>query len=132
LELFDGCGGLTWGAGLADKSDDQSGPGERRPKNRKSVLLTGVIALAGGERSFDCTFRDLSATGARLAVGKSAQLPPDFYLINIRDRCVYQAKLVRTDGTEVGVTFQKTMPLADLSDPKLAFLKRLWMAKAAR
>ena len=124
--------GLTWGAGLSNKSDDQSGPAERRPKNRKSVLLTGVIALAGGERSFDCTFRDLSATGARLAVGKSAQLPPDFYLINIRDRCVYQAKLVRTDGTEVGVTFQKTMPLADLSDPKLAFLKRLWMAKAAR
>ena len=124
--------GLTWGAGQADKSDDQTGPGERRPKNRKSVLLTGVIALAGGERSFDCTFRDLSATGARLAVGKNVQLPPDFYLINIRDRCVYEAKLVRTEGTEAGVTFQKAVPLADLSDPKLAFLKRLWMAKAAR
>jgi hypothetical protein len=123
--------GTDRGAGLTNKSDDQSGP-ERRPKNRKSVLLTGVIALAGGERTFDCTFRDLSATGARIAVGKNAQLPPEFYLINIRDRCVYEAKLVRMDGTEAGVTFQKTLPLADLSDPKLAFLKRLWMAKAAR
>jgi hypothetical protein len=120
-----------WGAGLTNKSDDQSGP-ERRPKNRKSVLMTGVVTFAGGERSFDCTFRDLSATGARIAVGKNVQLPQDFYLINIRDRCVYEAKLVRTEGTEVGVTFQKALPLADLSDPKLAYLKRLWMAKATR
>ncbi len=65
-------------------------------------------------------------------MGKNAQIPAEFYLINIRDRCAYQAKLVRNDGAEVGVTFQKTLPLADLSDPKLAYLKRLWMAKAAR
>jgi hypothetical protein len=94
--------------------------------------MTGVIAFAGGDRIYDCTFRDLSATGARLAVGKNAQLPPDFYLINIRDRCVYEAKLVRSDGIEVGVTFQKTIPLADISDPELIYLKRLWMARATR
>jgi len=94
--------------------------------------MTGIIAFAGGERVYDCTFRDLSATGARIAVGKNVQLPPEFYLINIRDRCVYEAKLVRTEGAEAGVTFQKTVPLADLSDPKLAYLKRLWIAKATR
>jgi hypothetical protein len=94
--------------------------------------LTGIVAFADGSRSFDCTFRDLSETGALIAMGKNAQFPPEFYLINIRDRCAYEAKVARNNGAEVGVTFQKTLPLADLSDPKLTFLKRLWMAKATR
>ena len=107
-------------------------PAERRPKGRKRVLLTGIVTFAEGGRSFDCTFRNLSETGARIAMGKNAQFPSEFYLINVRDRCAYAAKLVWNNGTEVGVTFHKTLALADLSDPKLAYLKRLWMAKAAR
>ncbi len=115
-----------------NSSDESVPPAERRPKNRKSVLLTGIVTFDDGARSFDCTFRDLSATGARITVGKGAQFPAEFYLINIRDRLVYESKLVWNDGAEVGVTFQKTMPLSDLGDPKLIYLKRLWMAKAAR
>jgi hypothetical protein len=95
------------------------------------VLLTGIVSLGEGERSFDCTFNDLSETGARIATGKNAQVPAEFYLVNVRDRCAYRAKLVWSDGAEIGVTFEKTWPLANL-DPKLAYLKRLWLAKATR
>jgi len=105
-------------------------PAERRPQSRKRVLLTGIIATAGGERSFDCTIRDLSQTGARIAPAKGAQLPAEFYLINIRDRVAYDARLVRSEGSEAGIIFQKTIALSGLSDPSLAFLKRLWLSKA--
>jgi hypothetical protein len=107
-------------------------PAERRPKSRKRVLLTGIVTYAEGAFSFDCTLRNLSETGARIAIGKNMQFPSEFYLINVRDRVAYDAKLVWNSSTEVGVTFKKTTPLASINDPKLNFLKRLWMAKAAR
>jgi hypothetical protein len=42
---------------------------ERRPKTRARVLLSGIITYGDGAFSFDCSFRNLSATGARLVVG---------------------------------------------------------------
>lgn len=103
---------------------------ERRPKPRKRVLLTGIIAYANGAHSFHCTIRNLSESGARLAVGSQAQFPSDFYLINIRDRVAYDAKLAWNKGSEIGVTFKSTLPLAGITDPALAFLKQLWLTKA--
>ena len=91
-----------------------------------------MIVFDDGKRSFDCTFRDLSQSGARVQVSKNAQIPEAFYLINIRDRCAYDAKVVRNNGAELGIIFNKVLPLADLTDPKLSFLKRLWLSKATR
>lgn len=112
---------------MRDK-ENPARPTERQP--RKRVLLTGIVATAADARSFDCTICDLSQTGARIVVGKGVQLPAEFYLINIRDRVAYDAKLVRSDGAEAGVVFKKTIALSGLSDPSLGFLKRLWMSKA--
>jgi hypothetical protein len=106
----------------------EEGAAKRQP--RKSVLMTGIIAY--GAHSFDCTFRDLSESGARITVKRNAQLPPDFYLINIRDRVAYEAQMVWNDGAEIGVTFKKVLPLADITDSSLTFLKRLWLSKATR
>jgi hypothetical protein len=105
---------------------------DRRPANRKQVLLTGIVAYDAGQRSFDCTIRDLSQSGARIAAAKGAQFPPEFYLINIRDRVAYEAKVARSDGLEAGVVFKKVLPLSGLSDPNLGYLKRMWMSKATR
>src|SRR6187399_1947297 len=84
------------------KDDDSPPPAERRPKARQRVLLTGIVAYANGAHSFHCTIRNLSETGARLAVGNNTQFPSDFYLINIRDRVVHEAKLAWNKGTEIG------------------------------
>ncbi|HJT42809.1 MAG TPA: PilZ domain-containing protein [Rhizomicrobium sp.] len=112
--------------------NDVPPPAERRPARRKRVLLTGIVAYSDGARSFDCTIRNVSQTGARIVMGKNQQFPTDFYLINIRDRVAYDAKVIWNDGSEVGVTFKKTYPLSELTEPKLSFLKRLWLSKAAR
>lgn len=112
--------------------DPAGRPAERRPKSRKQVLLTGIIASITGDSSVDCTIRDLSETGARLVAAKGAQIPSHFYLINIRDRIAYEAELVRSEGLEGGILFKKTLPLSGLTDPALGFLKRMWMSKATR
>ena len=114
------------------KKDSAGKPAERRPKSRKQVLLTGIIASPGGDSSIDCTIRDLSETGAKIVAAKGARIPPRFYLINIRDRVAYEAELVRSDSSEAGVVFKKTLPLSGLTDPALGFLKRMWLSKAAR
>src|SRR5690348_3618271 len=75
---------------------------ERRPKTRKRVLLSGIIAYSDGAHSFHCTIRNLSESGARLAVTNNALFPSDFYLINIRDRVAYDAKLVWNRSSEIG------------------------------
>ena len=117
---------------MGSESDDMPPLAERRPKTRKRVLLTGIITYAEGAHSFDCTIRNLSETGARIGVGKNMPFPSDFHVINVRDRIAYDAKLVWNKGGEIGVTFKKVTPLAAITDPALGFLKRLWMAKAAR
>ena len=116
--------------GNNDKHDTPPPIAERRPKSRRRVLLTGIIAYDDGAHSFHCTIRNLSDSGARLAVGGSTLLPPDFYVINIRDRVAYDAKLVWNKSSEIGVTFKAVIPLASITDSQLAFLKRLWLSKA--
>jgi len=117
---------------LRRKEDITGRAAERRPKTRKQVLLTGIIASPGGDSSVDCTIRDLSETGAKIVAAKGAQLPSHFYLINVRDRVAYEAQLVRSDALAAGVVFKKTLPLSSLTDPALGFLKRMWMSKATR
>lgn len=103
---------------------------ERRPKRRKTVLLTGIIAHSAGETTLPCTIRDLSDSGARVSLAKSVELPSDFYLINMRDRVAYDARRVWTEGEQTGVTFKQILPLSDVTDPGLRFLKRLWLSRA--
>lgn len=106
-------------------------PVDRRPKARARVLLSGIVTHSDGAYSFDCSFRNLSETGARLVVQKNAQFPTEFFLINIRDRVAYDCKVVWNKGGEVGVTFKATVALSAITDPSLAYLKRLWLSKAA-
>jgi hypothetical protein len=124
--------GRTFSVG--DMSNDQnsmSPPAERRPKPRKRVLLKGIVTYGNGTFSFDCIFRNLSETGARIDVGNNSQIPSTFHLINVRDSVVYKAKQVWHRGTEVGVSFEETVPLSAITDPGLGYLKKLWLAKAS-
>jgi len=104
---------------------------DRRPSPRMRVLLAGIVVYGDGAYSFDCTFRNLSATGARIVMGKTVQFPSEFFLINVRDRVAYDCKLAWNKGGEVGVNFKATISLPAITDPALAYLKNLWLAKAA-
>ena len=112
------------------KDSEAPPPAERRPKPRSRVLLSGLVVYGDGAYSFDCSFRNLSETGARVVM-KNPQFPSEFFLINIRDRVAYDCRVVWNKGGEVGVAFKATIALSAVTDPALAYLKKLWLAKAA-
>jgi hypothetical protein len=105
---------------------------EQRPKRRKTVLLPAVIACEGGKHKCDCTIRDLTEAGARVAFPANTEFPARIFLINIPDRIVYDAQTIWCGKSEVGLAFVKTRPLKEISDPALGFLRRLWMERAIR
>ena len=106
-------------------------PAERRPSPRSRVLLSGIVTYGDGAYSFDCSFRNLSKTGARVMVGINMQFPSQFFLINIRDRVAYDCDVVWNKAGEVGVNFKATIALSAITDPALGYLKKLWLSKAA-
>jgi hypothetical protein len=116
--------------GAMTDQDDLPPPAERRPSPRARVLLSGIVTYDAGVYSFECAFRSLSATGARIVAGSPTQFPPEFFLINIRDRVAHDCKLIWSNGREAGVTFKATISLPAITDPGLAYLKKLWLTKA--
>lgn len=75
---------------------------ERRATLRKQVSVPARIFLAG--RHLECSTIDLSATGARLAVGMAATLPREFD-VWISGGLVLPARLVWRGKKALGVRF---------------------------
>jgi PilZ domain len=105
---------------------------ERRPSRRNRVLLSGVIVFDEGRRSIACAIRNLSENGALVTLPNNTHFPTRFYLINVRDRMIYRAKVIRCGVSDAGVAFEETIPLTDKLDPALGFLKQIWLAHVAR
>jgi hypothetical protein len=105
-------------------------PIERRPKRRNRVLLRGIISFANGAHSFNCSIRDITDTGACVVI-PDQNIPSRLYLINIRDRLVYDAHVIWNSGVEIGVTFNKTIPIDEIVDPAKSYLRYLWLSQAA-
>ncbi|KQQ44554.1 pilus assembly protein PilZ [Methylobacterium sp. Leaf125] len=78
---------------------------EHRRESRLRTFLKGRIIFNKGASTMDCLVRDLSASGARLALTETTTLPESFDLyIPQKDR-TYRATLCwrRADG--IGITF---------------------------
>src|SRR5690348_8656364 len=99
---------------------------ERRPERRRRTLLGGRVSYDSGAHVFDCTIRDLSESGARITVPGQQPIASQVYLINIRDRIVYEAVVVWNRGGQAGLSFRRKLPIAELADESLHYLKRLW------
>ena len=103
---------------------------ERRPNRRQRVLLSGLVVYAHGTQCFSCSIRNLTEHGARVSVRKRHGVPSQFYLINLHGQVAYDCRLVWNNGVEAGVAFENSLPLGELEDPKLMFLKRLGQSHA--
>jgi PilZ domain len=53
---------------------------EQRKAKRRAVRLAGKIYSRHGEPIVDCEMRDISATGAQLALRQEIELPREFLL----------------------------------------------------
>lgn len=104
----------------------------RRPPPRRRVLLGGLITYAQGTHCFSCSIRDFSETGARISMKSRHALPSQIFLINLRDRVAYECRTKWSKGEDAGLAIEKAMPLDEIDDSKLGFLKRLGHSDATR
>src|SRR3954469_4403291 len=94
------------------KKSGRSPAANRRPERRASTLLSGVVSTLDGSVEYDCTIRDLSESGARIAAPKRAALPDEFYLMHVKDRIAYHVKVAWRSEGDIGVQFVSVIPLA--------------------
>ena len=80
---------------------------ERRGARRHKVLKGATLRFNRGYGALECRVRNLSDTGARLAFGETAAVPPEFdFLLTGTDKAVRAT--VRWRGMEdVGIEFVK-------------------------
>lgn len=105
---------------------------ERRPHQRRRMLLGGVVVFGRGDCVFDCSIRNLSESGAKIVCAKGIELPQSFHLIIVRDRLICEAQLSWRQGDAYGVAFKQRTPLSEIADPALDHLVQLWLSRAGR
>lgn len=90
---------------------------EHRRESRSRTFLKGRIIFNNGSSSMDCLVRDMSMSGARLALSQSAVLPEAFDLYIPQKEKTYRSSLRwrRSDG--IGVTFSEGLTAAATQKP---------------
>jgi hypothetical protein len=118
----------------SDSYSEQGVPplAERRQAGRQRVFLGGKIVFQGGAISVNCAIRDMSATGARIAVPGMEVLPNHCFLIDIRKGMAHQVEVVWMRMPQYGLRFVKSHRLENSADPEIQFLRRLWSDARAR
>ncbi len=79
-------------------------PEQRRVAQRSRVLKSGKI-LTDDQRVIECTLRDVSATGAKVIVDVSANLPNNFRLVVVADNSIRDAHIAWKRPDMMGVNF---------------------------
>ena len=105
---------------------------DRRPKRRTRSLLAGIAAYNKGAKSFPCSIRNFSETGARITLPSGYLVPGRLFLIMVRDRIAHEAVVMWYDRREAGLKFERSVQLSDNMDGELSYLNRLWHAHALR
>jgi hypothetical protein len=81
---------------------------ERRTSTRRRTFLGGVLAFQGRYATLDCTIRNLSETGARIAVDGSAILPDEFDFTITRNDRAFRARVVWRNAEAAGLALAST------------------------
>ena len=94
-------------------------------------MLGGRVTYQNGEQVFDCTIRNLSKGGAHITLPGDQSIPQQVFLINMRDRLVYESTVVWQKDGAAGLSFLRVLQLGELADAELAYLQKLWLERAA-
>jgi hypothetical protein len=81
-------------------------PEESQPPVRIRTFLKGMVYYDNRRASIECTIRDLSDTGARIAFTTLVTLPDNIELHIPQKEMTLPAQVRRRDGNEIGVSFQ--------------------------
>jgi hypothetical protein len=81
-----------------------AGAGGRRLNERRKTLLSAKLVLGDMSSVIDCFVRDLSDSGARVALAAPVQLPQVFVL-RFNNGTYHRCRVMRRKGLEIGVQF---------------------------
>ncbi|HMI96011.1 MAG TPA: PilZ domain-containing protein [Micropepsaceae bacterium] len=98
----------------------------QRQTSRKRTLLGGKVVYGDGQHVRDCTIRDLSETGARIAIAKGEVIPTRVFLIDRRVPIAYEATVSWIKAPDFGLAFLRVHSLKGDLPPELDYLKRVW------
>lgn len=108
--------------------------GDRRREPRRRVLLSGKLAF-GRDLSADCSIRDESDGGARIAVGHYL-IPRKLALAVLSKGTAYEAQVVWRRDNEAGLRLVRAYPMTP-KDPRevpepIWRARKLWAGDASR
>ena len=81
-------------------------PEESQPPLRIRTFLKGIVYYDNRRASVECTIRDLSDTGARIAFTTLVSVPDNVELHIPQKQVTLPAQVRRRDEYEIGVSFQ--------------------------
>ena len=99
-------------------------PAEQRIAPRLKTLIPATILFDDGRSAFDCMIRNLSPTGAKLAISTLIGLPDCFGLAIPQKNATRRARVVWRRADEIGVIFEDGVPKRDDAPDAEAALKR--------
>ena len=87
-------------------NDERASEPIKRNAERMRALIEARAVFNGGRSTLDCQIRNISATGARLAISGAAILPPDEFLLVVPARNkTYRVELSWRIADAAGVRF---------------------------
>lgn len=75
--------------------------------SQRRVLWGARVVFNDGRSTIDCIVRSISETGALLKVASVVEIPGEF-ILDIKNRGLYQCRIVRAGVDEIDVEFLAT------------------------
>jgi hypothetical protein len=107
-------------------------PIELRQRRRQRVLLSGLGFVPQTHSTFNCTIKDLSESGARIAILADSVIPRRFFLINVKNHMAYEVQTVRRKERDMGLKILRSIELTNGSSPETRHLRQLLVERLHR
>ncbi len=98
---------------------------EKRTAPRMKSLMAARISYAGGNAVIDCIVRNISDTGAKIAVSSAVTLPEEFDLIIPQRNTVQRVRMQWRRAEAIGVAFASAEPASRAESGEEALRQRI-------
>src|SRR5947209_15347919 len=99
---------------------------DRRKSPRSKTFLLGKVVSLRGVYLFDCDIRNISASGACIALSARPFVPKNVFLIIMKNGAAHEAEVKWRDLPQLGLEFLRSYALDGQVPDELGFLQQLW------
>ena len=103
----------------------------RRIEPRQRTFLGGKLVFGPQDLTADCTIRNLSGHGAKIQCSLTPNLPPDLWVVVVKQAIAHRATIAWRRGEEFGARFHEAHDLKATTDPRLDVVRRVWRQVAS-